>query len=77
VAEIALDEVCAGTLTPYEGAARIAYGPYQAADMPDDLTPFYYWADEWEDHPEFREACEVDIRRAAEEWLAARRPPAP
>jgi hypothetical protein len=43
--------------------------------MPDDLAPFYYWADEWEDHPEYREACEADIRRAAEEWLATHNAP--
>lgn len=72
LAEHAARAIVTGTVTPYEGAAQIAYGAYHAAGQPDDLARFHYWADEWEDHPEYRAACEIDIRREAATLLAAR-----
>jgi len=72
VAEVAARDIVAGRTTPYEGAARIAYTSWHAAGMPDELTGFYFWADEWEDHPEYRDACEQDIRREAQLFLASR-----
>jgi hypothetical protein len=72
LAEHAARAIVAGAVTPYEGAAQIAYGAYHAAGEPDDLMRFHYWADEWEDHPEYRPACEADICREAATFLAAR-----
>jgi hypothetical protein len=40
--------------------------------MPDGLTGFYAWADEWEDHPEYRQACERDLREEDVAFLATR-----
>ena len=71
LAKDAASDIVNGLATPYEGAARIAYGPFQAAGQPDELAPFYYWADEWEDHPEYRSECEADILRVAAEFLTA------
>lgn len=66
-----------GEVTPYEGAAQIAYGAYHAAGQPEDLRGFYLWADEWEDHPEYRTACDDAIRREAADFLRAGRGPVP
>ena len=66
-------DIVAGRVAPYDGAARIAYHAYHAAGQPDDLAGFFYWADEWEDHPEYRAACEADITRAAKEFLVEHR----
>ena len=75
VATAAAKDIVSGSASPYEGAARIAYAAYHAAGQPDELAPFYYWADEWEDHPEYRDACEADIRRHAATFLAGHRDP--
>jgi hypothetical protein len=75
VALHAARDIVKGRATPYEGAARIAYQAYHAAGQPDDLRPFYYRADEWEDHPEYRAACEADIRRLAAAFAADHRAP--
>ena len=67
----AASDIVQRRVSPYDGAARIAYGPFQAAGQPDDLAPFYYWADEWEDHPEYRAQCEADILRVAADFLSS------
>jgi hypothetical protein len=72
IAESAARDIVAGRVSPYEGAAKIAYTAYHPAGMPDDLGPFYYWADEWEDNPEHREACERDIVANARAFLELR-----
>jgi len=73
VAVLAAEDIVSGRLTPYEGAARIAYLAYHAASQSEDLSPFYYWADEWEDHPEFRVECENNISAEAEVFLSNHR----
>lgn len=66
-------QIVRGELPPYPGAAQIASRVYHAAGRPSYADPFYYWADEWEDHPEYRESCEADIRAAAAElWARAK-----
>jgi hypothetical protein len=75
LAKCAAHAITTGEVTPYEGAAQIAYACYHAAGQPEDLRGFYYWADEWEDHPEYRAACEKDIQREAEEFLQRHREP--
>ena len=72
VAEAVAADIVAGRIAPYEGSARIGYWTWREAGMPDELTGFYYWADEWEDHPEYREACERDIVNEARAFLANR-----
>lgn len=64
VAELAANAIVANQVTPYEGATQIGVA-YQAAGQPEDLRAFYYWADEWRDHPEYRDACDTDIRNEA------------
>jgi hypothetical protein len=75
IAVHAARDIVAGSVTPYEGAARIAYQAYHAAGQPEDLRSFCYWAAEWEDHPEYRDACEADIRQRAAVFLGDHRAP--
>jgi hypothetical protein len=75
VAAEAAQDIVEGRVSPYEGAACIAYTAYHAAGQPEDLAGFYYWADEWEDHPEYRDACEADIRRHAAAFVVDHRAP--
>jgi hypothetical protein len=72
IADDAARDIVATRVSPYDGAAGIAYVAYHAAGMPADLGPFYYWADEWEDHPEYREAGDRDIIANARAYLELR-----